>query len=251
MAELKLPSETITLPSKGYLYPSDNPLASGSIELRYMRAKDEDILTNRNYIANGTVFDKLLQSLIITKINFNDLLIGDKNAILVASRVLGYGKDYSFTYQGKTVSVDLSKVKDKELDPIIIGSQGINNFEYEMPTTQDKITFKFLSHGDEMAIDKEILGMKKLDPEGSFQISTRLKFMITSVEGKKDQGSIRDFVDNYLLAKDSRAFREYYSKLQPDIDLKYYPEEDGIVDYTAEGISIPINYNFFWPESGI
>ena len=90
----KFPTETIKLPSKGLLYPKDHPLASGEIEMKYMTAKEEDILTNQNFINNGTVLDKLLQSLIITKVNFNDLFLGDKNAILIASRVLGYGKDY-------------------------------------------------------------------------------------------------------------------------------------------------------------
>ena len=98
MSELKFPTEIVELPSKGLVYPEDNPLSSGQIEMKYMTAKEEDILTNQNYINNGTVIDELLKSLIITKINYNDLIVGDKNAIMIAARVLGYGKDYSFTY---------------------------------------------------------------------------------------------------------------------------------------------------------
>ena len=90
MTEFKLPTETVDLPSKGLLYPSDNPLSNGQIEMKYMTAKEEDILTNQSYIQNGTVIDKLLQSLIISKINYSDLLIGDKNSLLIASRILGY-----------------------------------------------------------------------------------------------------------------------------------------------------------------
>ena len=96
MAELKLPTEKVSLPSKGLLYPKDSPLASGEVEMKYMTAKEEDILTNANYIRQGIVIDKLLQSLIVTKFDYNDLLVGDKNAILVAARILGYGKDYTF-----------------------------------------------------------------------------------------------------------------------------------------------------------
>src|SRR5210317_2128496 len=99
MAEFKLPTETILLPSKGLLYPENSPLSKGEIEMKYMTAKEEDILTNSNYINNGTVIDKLLQSLIVTKdVDYNQLLIGDKNAIMIAARVLAYGKDYTITY---------------------------------------------------------------------------------------------------------------------------------------------------------
>ena len=91
-SKFKLPTETITLPSKGLLYPKDNPLSKGEIEMSYMSAKHEDILTNSNYIQNGTVIDKLLQALIVSPIDFNTLLVGDKNALLFAARILGYGK---------------------------------------------------------------------------------------------------------------------------------------------------------------
>ena len=110
--EFKLPTETIELPSKGLIYSSDNPLSSGTVEIKYMTAKEEDILTNQNYISNGTVLDKLLKSLIVSEINYNDLLIGDKNGLMVAARILGYGKDYKFKYQGTDYTVDLSLLDD-------------------------------------------------------------------------------------------------------------------------------------------
>ena len=113
MAEFKLPTETIELPSKGLLYTSDNLLSSGTIEMKYMTAKEEDILTNQSYIQSGTVLDKLLQSLIVTKISYDDLLIGDKNAIMIAARILGYGKDYKFMYRGEEETVDLKALLQK------------------------------------------------------------------------------------------------------------------------------------------
>ena len=118
MAELKIPTETVTLPSKGLLYPETSPLAKGEIEMKYMTAKEEDILTNSNYLKNGTVIDKLLQALIVTPIDYNELLIGDKNAILVAARVLGYGKDYTFKYNGEEITVDLSELPFNELNSV-------------------------------------------------------------------------------------------------------------------------------------
>jgi hypothetical protein len=247
MAELKIPTEVITLPSKGLLYPETSPLSKGEIEMKYMTAKEEDILTNANLIRQGTVIDKLLQALIITPIEYNDLLVGDKNAVLIAARVLGYGKDYSFTYNNKEVSVDLSTLTDKVIDESLY-TRGTNEFSFTLPATGNEITFKLLTHGDEQKIDAEIKGLQKVNPNSSTDVTTRLKHMITSIEGKRDQKEIRDFVDNYLIAKDARALREYYSKIQPDVNLIYKPEDDS---YVGEGIAIPISLNFFWPDSGL
>ena len=100
MAEFKFPTEVIDLPSKGIVYSKENPLSSGKVEMKYMTAKEEDILTNQSYIQKGVVLDKLLKSLIVDKkINIDDLIVGDKNALLVGSRILGYGKDYDVTYK--------------------------------------------------------------------------------------------------------------------------------------------------------
>ena len=89
----QFPTEEVTLPSKGLLYPEGSPLRSGKVSMKYMTAREEDILTNQNYIKNGTVIDKLLESLLVNKnIDLKDLLVGDKNAILVAARILGYGQ---------------------------------------------------------------------------------------------------------------------------------------------------------------
>ena len=96
MAEFKIPTETVTLPSKGAFYSENNPLSNGTVEVKYMTAKEEDILTNQSYIENGTVIDKLLKAVVVTKFDWDELLIGDKNAIMISARVLGYGKEYKF-----------------------------------------------------------------------------------------------------------------------------------------------------------
>ena len=114
--KFNLPTEVIELPSKGLLYPEGHALAEGKIEIKYMTAKEEDILTNQNYIKNGTVIDKLLQSLIITKFNYNDLLIGDKNAIMISARILAYGSKYEITYAGLEQEVDLTTLENKPID---------------------------------------------------------------------------------------------------------------------------------------
>lgn len=241
----KFPTEMVELPSRGLLYPKDSPLSSGKIEMKYMTAREEDILTNQNYIQQGVVIDKLLQSLIITPINYGDLLVGDKNAILIASRVLGYGKDYEFEYKGQKEVVDLSELKHKEIDYAALKS-GKNEFAYTMPSSGTNITFKLLTHADEQVIDQEVKGLKKLTKDASPELSTRLKRIITSVEGDSTTNTIRDFVNNYLLARDSRAFREHIKQVQPDIDLRFFPE-----DGPEGGVDIPIGVSFLWPDAGI
>lgn len=241
----KFPTEMVELPSKGLLYPKESPLSAGKIEMKYMTAREEDILTNQNYIQQGVVIDKLLQSLIVTPINYGDLLVGDKNAILIASRVLGYGKDYEFEYRGQRETVDLSEIRNKDIDYTLL-EKGKNEFNFTTPSTGTVITFKLLTHGDEKAIEQEVKGLKKIYKDSSAELSTRLKRMITSVEGNPETKVVRDFVDNYLLARDSRALREYVKTVQPDIDLKFFPE-----DGPEGGVDIPIGVTFLWPDAGV
>ena len=241
MSEFKAPTEIVELPSKGLLYPQDSPLSSGEIEIKYMGTKEEDILTNQSYIKNGTVLDKLLQSVIVTPINYDELLIGDKNAIMVATRVLGYGGEYTFDYNGESHTIDLANIDNKPVHPEIEKSR-TNQFTFTLPYSKNTITFKLLTHHDEQAIQGEIDGLKKINKDSVPELSTRLKYMITSVEGKTDVASIREFVDNYLIARDSRALREYIREVQPDVDLTFFPTSD------SDRVNIPIGLGFFWPE---
>jgi hypothetical protein len=245
MSNFSFPTEVIELPSKGLLYPESNPLSSGKVEMKYMTAKEEDILTNQSYIKQGIVLDKLLQSLIVSKIDYNDLLTGDKNAILIAARILGYGKDYDFVYRGEKVTVDLTKIENKVLDESLF-TKGKNEFEFKVPSTSDILTFKLLTHGDELKVDQEIESLKKIGQ--NTEKSTRLKYMITSINDNREAKSIRDYVDNYLLAKDALALRTYINKIQPDVDLTVTVNTS---NGPVEGVSMPIGLDFFWPDLGI
>jgi len=241
MDEFKLPTETIELPSKGLLYPEGSELAKGTLEMKYMTAKEEDILTNQSYIRNGTVLDKLMKSLIVSKINYDDLLIGDKNAIMVAARILGYGSEYKFDYAGEEQLVDLSALDNKQLDEKLFSSR-TNEFVFTLPKSKNNISFKLLTHKDEQDINRELEGLKKINKDASPELSTRLKYMIVSVEGRRDKKDIREFVDNYLLAQDSRALREYVREIQPDVDLTFFPNG------SEDRVSLPIGLKFFWPD---
>ena len=247
-SKFSLPTETVDLPSKGLLYPEDSPLSSGKVEMKYMTAKEEDILTNQNYIKNGTVIDKLLQSLIVSKdIKVNDLLIGDKNAIMIAARILSYGKDYKVQFAGEDVVVDLSLLENKKIDEELLSGKK-NEFTFQLPNTDNSLTFRLLTHIDEKNIEREIEGKKKINKDSSTQVTTRLAYIITSVNGLSEKKDVREFVNNYLLAKDARAFREYYGKIVPGINTTISHE---FADGVEEDLAIPINANFLWPDFGV
>lgn len=243
-SKFKLPTETIELPSKGLLYPEGHPLASGTIEMKYMTAREEDILTNQNYIRQGTVIDKLLQSLIVSDVPYDDILIGDKNAIMIAARILSYGKDYDFAFENAMQTVDLSSFSNKEIDESIY-TRGENDFELTLPHTDNVITFKLLTHGDEKKIDQEVKGLQKINKDNITEATTRLKYIITSINGSREKKDIREFVDYGLLARDARAIREEYNRVSPDIDLKFnYVDSQGV----EQEATLPIGVTFFWPE---
>ena len=241
----QFPTEQVTLPSKGLLYSENSPLKGGIIEMKYMTAREEDILTNQNYIEDGTVIDRLLKSLIVTKgVNYDDLLIGDKNAILIAARILGYGSDYDFDYLGQRYNVDLTNAVDKHIDKSLI-REGKNEFDFTLPTSKINITFKLMTHKDESKIAKELEGLKKLDKKSNKSISTRLKHTILSVNGDYEIKTIREFIENTLLARDSRALRNYIKEIQPDVEITF-KHTDGAGN--SKDIDVPIGVTFFWPD---
>jgi len=204
----------------------------------------------KNKVASGDASqDELdaIESLVVSKVNLDDLIEGDENALLIAARILGYGSQYTFKkwdgtdYIDKTI--DLSQIKDKELNPKDLKSPRVNEFEYTLPHSGNVVTFKLLTKGDKKKIDQELEGLKKLFPQATPpELSTRMKFYITSVNGDREIGTIREFVDKGLLARDSKELRNEIKRVSPDIELIYNEEGE------TEGTRIPINLNFFWPE---
>ena len=254
MTQTQFPAEEVTLPSKGLLYSEDSPLKKGVIEMKYMTAREEDILTNANYIKNGVVIDKLLESLITTPgIKLDDILIGDKNALMLAARILGYGAEYEVkmlhpeTGNEEVATINLSDITDKELDEnLTIDNK--NEFNFTLPTAKIDITFKLLTQKDEKKIKREVDGLEKVNKPSS-EGTVTLKHTILSINGDYDSKTIRKFVDTEMLARDSRAFRKYLDNIQPGINSQVNAEfKDG---YILSDIELPINLNFFWPDATV
>ena len=254
MANYEFPTEIIDLPSKGKVYPQGHPLSKGTIEIKYMTAKEEDILASQNLIRKGVVLDKLFESVVVEEgVQTGDILIGDKNAILLATRILGYGPQYDvevndpFTGETQKVAIDLSKIQIKEVDDSLLNSD--NKYEFELPIGKKKIIFKLLTHKDEKDIQAEIQAMQRLskDKDGaSAEVSTRLRYMIQDIDGNTDRGFINNFVKNNLLARDTRALRNYVAKISPDLDLKFNFTSDITGD--TEALDIPLGAGFFYPS---
>ena len=248
MAEYKFPTEMVDLPSKGHFYFDGHPLSSGKVEIKYMTAKEEDILTSQNLIKQGTVIDKLLESLIVdNSIKIDDMLVGDKNAIMLAARILGYGKKYEFEYDGVEQSVDLSTLEPIDLD-FTKFTKGQNEFSFDLPNSKRTITIKLLSGNDEKNISTEIEARKKINKDVSSELTTRLKQMILSVDGTTEKSYINNFVDNEFLSRDSYALREYLVDITPDIDMSIKITNSNGKEVE---VAVPITVRFFWPSTGV
>lgn len=242
------PTEVLDLPSEGKLYPKDSILSSGKVTIKLMTAKEEDILSSQNLIKKGIVLDKLFESILVDKVNPDDILIGDKNAIILATRLLGYGPEYDFTFyssvKGEVIKAkcDLSKVQTKQVDTSIYNSR--NEFEFVTPLGKNKITFKLLTHGDEKLIEKDIAALEKINKDVKSDITTRLRYMIKAVDGNSDLAHINKYINN-MLARDSKSLRDYYKKVSPDMDMTFkYTHDNGEV----EEAPISLGVNFFWPS---
>lgn len=249
------PSERIDLPSRGYFYSSTDPLSEGYVDMKMMTAKEEDILTSQNLIKKGVVLDKLLESLIVTPgVNIDNLLLCDKNALFIAARRLAYGDSYGplqircqKCYEESKETIDLGAIKEKpyDFDKIIKGN---NSFEYILPYSKKTIIFKLLNSKDEIDVESEIKATAKfVKSGGSTEVTSRLKKMILSVDGKTDRLLINKFIENELISKDSIAFRNYARSISPEMDMTF--------NFTCqhcsneERMDVPMTVQFFWPES--
>jgi hypothetical protein len=250
MANYDFPTEIISLPSQGKCYSEDNPLSKGTLEIKYMTAREEEILASQSLVKKGVVIDKLFESIIVEKdVNIDDIILGDKNAILLATRVLGYGPEYKIEMtdslgEPQEVIVDLGAVQTKEIDVELLSSE--NRYEFTTPFGKNKLEFKILTHGDEKKIDADIKALQRLNKGSvSAELTTRYRFMILSVDGNSDTQSITSFINNKFITRDTKAFREYIAKITPDINMEFDFEDEQTGE--TEVRSIPMGVGFFWP----
>ena len=252
-ATFDFPTQVISLPSEGKVYPESNPLSKGTLEIKYMTAREEDILADRNLINKGIVLQKLLESVVVQPgVNADDLVIGDINAVYLATRMLGYGPDYDveitdpFSGEKQKVTIDLSKIQTKDVDFDRLNPQ--NRYELTLPVSKKKLIVRLLTHKDEKDISQETQAMERLTKGKSVgtDVTTRFKYMIVEVDGNSDRGFINKFVPN-MLAGDTKALRNFFKELSPDLNMKY----DFVSEITgeSEALDIPFGISFFYPTA--
>ena len=247
------PVQIISLPSEGKCYAPSNPLSKGTLEIKYLTAKEEDILADTNLINKGLVLDKLLESIIVQHgVNSDDLVVGDKNAVYLAARVLGYGPEYDveitdpFSGERQKVTIDLTAVQTKDVDYSLLSPN--NRYDFTLPS-DTKLTFKFLTHKDEKDINNDIKAMERLSKGkvNSSEVTTRLKYMIVAVNGNSDRSFVNNWVINQFIAKDVKAFRAYVRSISPDLDMKFSFTSE--ITGETEALDIPFGIDFFYPTA--
>lgn len=249
----EVPVESVPLPSLGTVYSSDSPLfRQETIDIKAMTAKEEDILTSRALIKKGTVITHLLKSCVMDKrIDPDEMLTGDRNAIMTAVRITGYGADYSVEVdcpacgEKSKQAFDLTELPIKRLT-IAPVAEGANLFEFVLPVSKKRVRFKFLTGADEAELATMQERKKKQGISADNLVTQRLMFAIQSIEGVTDKTKIATFIRN-MPARDSLDLRRHIDNNEPGVEMKSWMDCPSCLEHSE--VRLPIGASFFWPDS--
>lgn len=251
---LDIPVETVPLPSSGKVYPENSSLYnSDTVDVKAMTAREEDILTSRALLKKGTVITELIRSCLVDRsVNPNDLLGGDRNALMVAIRITGYGPEYNAeiecgecgTKAPHTFNLAELPVRRLQLEPIVPGA---NLFQFALPYSKKLVKFRFLTGRDEEEIMMMSEKQKKLGLQTESTVTTNLLHSIVSIEGIEDRSKIANFI-KHMPARDSLALRNHIKENEPGVIMKQ--ETSCPSCGHSEEVSMPLGVNFLWPQAG-
>lgn len=249
----EVPVESVPLPSNGTIYPVNSPLhGAETVDIRAMTAREEDILTSRALIKKGTVITELIKSCLTDKtINVDEMVTGDRNAIMTALRITGYGSEYTVEVTcpecSETSKQDFQltelPLKRLEISPV---AEGANMFEFVLPLTKKNVHFKYMTGKDESEMSTIQERRKKMGSQADSLVTTRLEHQIVAIDGVKDRSKINGFIRN-MPARDSLALRKHIDKTEPGIDMKSWMDCPHCFE-TSE-VRLPMGASFFWPDS--
>ncbi len=251
---LDIPLETVPLPSSGKVYPHGSSLFNAeTVDIRAMTAREEDILTSRALLKKGTVITELIKSCLVDRtVNPNELLGGDRNALMVAIRITGYGPEYKAEIECSECSTksphefNLAELPVRRLllDPVVPGA---NLFEFVLPHSRKKVKFRFLTGRDEEEIMATSERQKKLGLSTESNVTTSLTHAIVSVDGIEDRVKITNFI-KHMPARDSLSLRNHIKENEPGVVMKQ--ETSCPACGYSEEVVMPLGVNFLWPQSG-
>ena len=247
------PTEFVSLPSEGRFYPEGHPLHNvDTVEIKHMTAKEEDILTSETLLRKGLAINRMVASVLVNKdIKVEDLLLGDKNAILIASRITGFGPFYEVgttcpsCSQSADNTFDLSEVtaaRTEEPEGVALLESGL--FALDLPTSQVRVTLRLLTTADEERLQKVASNRKNLKKESSI-ITDLLKAIMIGVNEHTDQDTIDKFADMMPL-QDVSYLRKKYEQVKPDMDINF-DFECPTCSYVGK-VVMPMSAEFFWPR---
>ena len=250
----EVPVETVPLPSGGAVYPEGSPLhGAETLDIKAMTAREEDILTSRALIKKGTVISTLLSSCLTDKsIDVDSMISGDRNALMTAIRITGYGAGYTCEVDcpacGEKNKQEFNlgelPLKRLNLEPVVPGA---NLFEFFLPMSKKKVQFKFLTGADELEISQEAeRRKKKLGMDSDSLVTTRLQYSVLAVDAIKDRNKVQQFVRN-MPAGDSRALRKFMDENEPGIEMKSWMTCSSCSEQSE--VRLPLGASFFWPDA--
>ena len=249
----EVPVESVPLPSNGIIYEQETGLyGKETLDIKSMTAKEEDILTSRALIKKGTVITELIKSCLTDKtIDVDSMISGDRNAVMTALRITGYGSDYKVqvdcpecgAVNKQTFMLDELPIKRLEISPIVEGS---NLFEFILPVTKKKVQFKFLTGRDEVEMNTIAERKKKQGLKTDSLVTSRLQFSVVAIDGVTDRSKIGMFISN-MPARDSLSLRKYIDSNEPGIEMKSWMQCESCDEHTE--VNLPIGASFFWPDS--
>ncbi len=249
------PTEMVDLPSKGKGYPANHPLHNKeTVEIKFMTAKEEDILASQSLIKKGIVIERFIESILLDKnIKPKDMLTGDRNAVIIAARISGYGSDYETKVncpscqKSSKFEFDLNdqKIHQTEVsEDLNLTHTEDGLFQTLMPFSKFKIKFKLLKGEDEMYLAKLMNNKRKGKLQESV-LTDQMKRLIVEIEGHSDRNIVNKYVDN-MPTLDSRHLRVCYKLANPDVKVanQFTCPSCGF----EEGMEVPFGADFFWPD---
>jgi len=245
------PTQFVDLPSKGISYPPEHPLCNKeSVEIRFMTAKDEDILSSQSLLKKGIAIDRFIENVIIDKnIKVSNMLIGDKNAILLAARISGYGNFYDTRVtcpncsKVQDYSFDLNKARttnsDRD-DDVQVNEKG--NYVFILPNSKISLEIRLLTGEDESLIIKRAT---KNNEQAEFSVIDQYKLMTVSANGVTDRNQINQFIELMPIG-DSKKLLQVYKSVSPNVEIK-----DNFTCISCgheQELEVPFGADFLWPN---